>query len=214
MEEYTVTLEGRNYRLQRPADLETLWEEMEDDAFCADERLPYWVEVWPAAVFLARWLSANTPRFRQGWCLDVGCGLGLTTAVASEFSERVVGLDYEFQALSFARHNAGLNNLFSPNWLLMDWRAPGLKPHSFSRIWGADILYEARFFEPLLCLFQHLLAPGGAIWLCTPERRVAAPFWEGVKRENWQVSCLDQEFVAYKGYQMQVYLYEMSRASV
>ncbi|MCF8103846.1 MAG: class I SAM-dependent methyltransferase [Desulfohalobiaceae bacterium] len=199
----------RTYCLERPADLETLWERLDEDAFTADERLPYWVEIWPASIFLARWLRKNKRRYQNRWCLDLGCGLGLTTSVASEFSSRVVGMDYEFQALSFARYSAGLNNLIFPNWLLMDWRDPGLKKHSFSCIWGADILYEARFFEPLLSIFQQLLAPGGTIWLSTPERRVSRPFWDRLKRDSWEVSCLDQEFIAYKEYQMQVFLYEI-----
>lgn len=210
MEEHIEILD-RNYCFERPGDLETLWEQMDEEDFCADERLPYWVEIWPASIFLARWLRQNHHLYENRWCLDLGCGLGLTTAVASEFSTRVLGMDYEFQALSCARHSAGLNNLTSSNWGLMDWRNPGLKKNSFSFIWGADILYEARFFEPLRFLFNNLLAPQGTIWLSLPQRRVTDPFWARLQKDNWDVTRLDQEFISYKEYQMRVFIFELKR---
>ncbi|MDO9081662.1 MAG: methyltransferase, partial [Humidesulfovibrio sp.] len=48
---------GRVWRLSRPADLESLWAAMGEGGLDDDERLPYWVELWPAAVLLARWVA-------------------------------------------------------------------------------------------------------------------------------------------------------------
>ncbi|MFO7876512.1 MAG: methyltransferase, partial [Desulfovermiculus sp.] len=125
--EERITIQGRDYRFQRPADLETLWEQLDEKDFWADERLPYWVEIWPAGIFLAQWIVRQKGRLSMDWCLDLGCGLGVSTCVAAEFTGRALGLDYEFAALSYARRNAGLNGCAAANWALMDWRRPGLK---------------------------------------------------------------------------------------
>ena len=209
--EERIDIRGRIYRFARPADLETLWEQLDEDDFCGDDRLPYWVEIWPAAIFLARWISANKDRLSNAWCLDLGCGLGLSTCVASEFTDKALGLDYEFSALSYALHNARRNSCESANWTLMDWRRPALKPGSFEYIWGADILYEARFFPPLSALFQEVLAPGGTIWLSTPFRQVSEPFWDLLKTAGWGISLQGRESIAYKTCQMEVFLWELTR---
>ncbi len=209
--EERIAIQGRDYRFQRPADLETLWEQLDEQDFCADERLPYWVEIWPAGIFLAQWIARQKDRLSMDWCLDLGCGLGVSTCVAAEFTGRALGLDYEFAALSYARRNAGLNGCDAANWALMDWRRPGLKPGSFAFIWGADILYEARFFQPLARIFQELLAPGGIIWLSTPQRKVSEPFWNILAQNDWRISLQDTEHIAYKTYHMQVYLWEITR---
>jgi len=209
--EERIAIQGRDYRFQRPADLETLWEQLDESDFCADERLPYWVEIWPASIFLAQWIARNQDRLDNRWCLDLGCGLGVSTCVAAEFTGKALGLDYEFSALSYARRNAGLNSCEAANWALMDWRRPGLKPGRFAFIWGADILYEARFFHPLIQLFQEQLAPGGTIWLSAPQRKVSEPFWTLLQQNNWQISLQSQDCIVYKTYTMQVYLWELSR---
>ena len=56
----SVRAAGRLWRLERAADLEALWEAMTADADdFADERLPYWTELWPASVALADWLGRD-----------------------------------------------------------------------------------------------------------------------------------------------------------
>ena len=51
---------GRQFVLEREADLESLWQEMtEKPSSLEDERLPYWTELWPAALVLADWLCAG-----------------------------------------------------------------------------------------------------------------------------------------------------------
>ena len=43
-----VTAAGRSWTLERPADLESLWQSMDEDDPKAEEHIPYWVELWPA----------------------------------------------------------------------------------------------------------------------------------------------------------------------
>jgi predicted nicotinamide N-methyase len=179
---YTVA--GHEWRLTREADLETLWALM-NDADNAEDHIPYWAEIWPASLLLADLISERADELRGKHCLDVGCGLGLCALVATEAGARVTAFDSEFPALGFARINARNNGQPQPLWLQMDWRAPSLVPQNFDVIWGGDIVYEKRFFDPLEKLFRSCLAPGGKIWLAQPQREASRQVWEKFASLGW-----------------------------
>ncbi len=105
---------GRDLAIERSADLEALWAAMDEDDFGPDERIPYWAELWPSSLALSRFLEGRPDLVRGKVCLDLGCGLGLTGIVAGLLGGRVIGLDHEWPAAFFARHNAGLNGLDGP----------------------------------------------------------------------------------------------------
>ena len=208
----TVRIEDTLYHFLRPADLETLWENMDDADPAAEDKIPYWVEIWPAAIVLARWLSGRADELRGRTCLDLGCGLGLTASVAAFSARRVLAMDLDFSALTHARQSARLNQTPMPGWLQMDWRHPAVKRHACSRIWGADILYESRFFSPLLDLFEHALQPGGKIWITTPVRDVSSPFWTRLAEYNWPSRKVMATEVSHMDFtEMRVELWEINR---
>jgi predicted nicotinamide N-methyase len=171
--------------LYRPADLETLWEAMTADEFTEDERLPYWVELWPASIALADWIYSRKDMLAGRSCLDLGCGIGLTAMVASASGARVLAVDYEKKALDFARHNAAVNQVPQPLWIVMDWRFPAVARQGFDFIWGGDILYERRFIAPVLDFLEFALAPGGKVWLAEPDRSVYAEFKAALPGRGW-----------------------------
>ena len=179
-----VRAAGREWTLLRPADLESLWEAMADEEFQEDERIPYWVEIWPSSLVLANWLGDRREEIAGRLCLDLGCGLGLTAMVAGSLGARVLALDYEKAALEFARLNARANRVPQPCWAVMDWRFPALRPKSFKFIWGGDIMYERRFIGPVLDLLDYALAPGGRAWLAEPGRNVYAEFASALCRRG------------------------------
>lgn len=179
-------LSGRDWILHRPRDLESLWESISDDEFSDDERLPYWVELWPASLALALWLEAQQERLSNRVCLDLGCGLGFTALVGTQLGARVIGLDYEAEALAYARQNALANALPSPCWVVMDWRMPGIAKHSCDCIWGGDILYEKRFAAPVFDFLNHALAPGGVVWMAEPGRNTYEHFMNTAIAKGWR----------------------------
>ena len=154
-------IRDRPWTLHRPLDLESLWEGISEDEFSDDERLPYWVELWPSSLALAIWLEENKARIKGRMCLDLGCGLGFTAILGSSLEARVLGLDYEEEALSYARRNAPANGMPSPYWAVMDGRRPAVKAKSCDFIWGGDILYESRFARPVYYFMDHSPAPDG-----------------------------------------------------
>ena len=107
-----TVVQGRTWRLSRPADLESLWDSLGQDQFGDDERLPYWVELWPATLALCGWRARQELRGRR--CLDLGCGLGLSALQASSLGAQVVGMDFERDALRFAARNARIHAISSP----------------------------------------------------------------------------------------------------
>lgn len=212
---------GRLWRLSRPADLESLWAAMgEGDSspgWGSDERLPYWVELWPAAVLLARFVAANPALVAGRSCVDAGCGLGLSSLVAASCGARVLGFDYEPEALAFARANAALNlgpDAAQPLFAVMDWRSPALPRGGAEVLLGADILYERRFFEPVAALLDHALAPDGRAYIADPERSVSASVCARLEAKGWLVTTPLTARVAQGGQDMTVHVREITRAAV
>ncbi|MBA4357131.1 MAG: methyltransferase [Desulfovibrio sp.] len=207
---------GRVWRLSRPADLESLWAAMGEGGLGDDERLPYWVELWPAAVLLARWVARNADSVRGRLCLDAGCGLGLSALVAASLGGRVLAFDYEPEALAYAQRNGAQNRELlggnaPPLFMAMDWRRPALARGSADLLLGADILYERRFFEPVAALLDFALAPDGVAWIADPERSVSAPVWERLAALGWQVTTPFSGRVAQGGQDMHVHIRQIAR---
>ena len=70
--EEVVPLHGRDLRLLRPRDAEAL---LDEEAFEREEFLPYWAELWPSSLALARAIAGRA--LRGARTLELGCGLGL-----------------------------------------------------------------------------------------------------------------------------------------
>ena len=156
----SVQAAGRQWQLERAANLEELWQAMtEDQQSFEDERLPYWTELWPSSLVLAGWLAGQKKVLADRPCLDMGCGLGLTAMVGQWLGARVSAMDYEPEALQ-----AG----------------------SMAYIWGGDIMYEKRFVSPVLRFLGHALAPGGVAWVAEPGRSVYEAFLHALYGSGWQ----------------------------
>lgn len=166
---------GRKWHLHRTADLEQLWESMNEADF-EDERIPYWAELWPSSLTLAYWLNENRDSIAHKACLDIGCGLGFTTLFAASLNARVFACDYELAALQNCALNTQLNCTPSPAWICMDWRRPALAALSLDFIWGGDIIYENRSMMPVLDLLRNCLAPTGIAWIAEPGRAIFRDF--------------------------------------
>jgi predicted nicotinamide N-methyase len=183
---------GRDWIVERTADLEEMWAAMEEGDFGEDERLPYWAALWPAGLYLAGWLWRNQEEVRGRRCLDVGCGLGLTAVVGQAAGGQVLGMDYEWWPLAYAARNAVHNDAPGAVFVQMDWRFPALVRGSFDLIWAGDILYEKRFFEPVSALFEYALAPGGRIVVGEAARDVSSAAWERFGALGWSAKVIER----------------------
>ncbi|WP_291320040.1 methyltransferase domain-containing protein [Desulfonatronospira sp.] len=207
-----LKLAGHRIKLKRQADLETLWSGLGEPAGDMDqERIPYWAEIWPSSVLLAEHLTLCRALIRGRLCLEVGCGLGATSILASRLGARLVAVDMEPDALRFARQSARTNNAPDVLWAGMDWKQSGLKNHVFEFIWAADVLYETGFALPLAGFFRDCLAPGGRIWIADQKRNVSANAWAGLLSQGFKARELEERRVSWFGQKPRVRLVELVR---
>jgi len=172
---WPIAVAGRALEIVGPANQDELLETPEVQArFDEDEYLPYWGQLWPAAVMLAEAILADeTGRGRRA--LEVGCGLGLPAVAAWLAGWEVLATDYDEDALQFACENARLNGVGDLQVRALDWRRLDIFDR-FDRIFAADVLYERRNHQPIAELIQRLLADDGVALLADPNRQMARGF--------------------------------------
>jgi predicted nicotinamide N-methyase len=141
--------------------------------------MPYWAELWPSALALARALPA---RLEGVEVLELGCGLGIPSLVAAARGARVTSLDWAAEAVELVRRNAGRNGL-ELDGVAGDWRG---FTGTYDLVLGADLLYEARHGRALLTVLPEL-AP--QVLLAEPGRPYAAEFLRQAAR-RWIVRDL------------------------
>jgi len=176
--EECVPLRGAALQVLRPRDTEAL---LDDHAFEHEEYLPYWAELWPSGVALARRVAARA--LRGARVLELGCGLGLPSLAAARAGGRVLATDWSPQAIELLRENAERNDA-ALETAIVDWQrpAPLLERAPWDLVLGADLLYERRNVAPLLELLPRLLGPKGELWLADPGRAPAEDFLAGFER--------------------------------
>lgn len=151
---------------------------------------PYWAELWPAAVAIARWVCRR--RSADGFhALDLGCGIGLPGAAAVRCGARVTFADFQPDALAFAGFHARqqLPAGVSPEEAAArircvehDWNAASL-PGPFDWIFLADVSYRPRHHAPILRQLRDGLAERGLAIHADPGRRESDGFLVQLRRE-------------------------------
>lgn len=179
--EQTVALPGRELIILHPRDSLDL---LDEEAFEREEFLPYWAEVWPSGIALARAVSAAVAAGAR--VLELGCGLGLPSLAAALAGAEVLATDWSPDALAFVEENARRNGA-ALETLAVDWADPSaLHPLGpWDLVLASDCLYEPRNIEQLLALFPSLVGEGGEIWLSDPGRAPTDRFLTGADAD-WE----------------------------
>jgi len=149
---------------------------IDEERFDEDEFMPYWAELWPSGLALAR---ALPPELAGLTVIELGCGLGVPSLVAAARGARVTAIDWAEDAIALLAGNAARNRL-DVQALRADWRRFDGR---FDLALAADVLYEQRNVEPLLDLLPRL---AGETWLADPGRPYAGAFLDQA-RELWHV---------------------------
>lgn len=170
--EETVAIDGRALSVLRPRDSEAL---IDEDAFDCDEFMPFWAELWPSALALARLAGAR--QWRGARVVELGCGLGVPSLVAALGGARVTATDWSAEAVSATRENAERNGA-RVEALVCDWARPDaiVDRAPWDVVLGADLLYESRNAVLLLELLPRLVDASGEVWLADPGRPPAEEF--------------------------------------
>ncbi len=174
-----VFIDDVTFQIDRPTDADRLLDDPTiRDANVADDYMPYWADIWPAARMMAKVVLREdwSKRLADGpvQVLELGCGLGVAGLAALHRGLDVIFTDYDITAIRFAERNAKLNGFTRFRTMPLDWRCP---PDDLKVpvILAADLTYELRNIDPLLALIRKMLLPGGVCLLTDPDR-TPAPF--------------------------------------
>ena len=142
--------------------------------FLHEDRAPYGVELWPAALMLAEHILQNeSGKGRRA--IEIGCGLALVSMVATLKGWRVDATDCDPTSLRFAEYNAAVNKISVEAFEVLDWHNPP-GGEQFDRVFGADVLYELKDHIPVIKCVDRLLKPAGIALLVDPNRGLADRF--------------------------------------
>jgi predicted nicotinamide N-methyase len=173
--EEVIPLRGRDLRVLRPRDSEAL---LDDHAFEHEEFLPYWAELWPSGVALARAIGVRSLGARR--VVELGCGLGLPSIAAALAGAHVLATDWSAAAVARTAANAEHNGTHVDT-LVCSWTQPDpvVARGPWDVVLASDVLYERRDVAPLLAVLPRLLGDGPAeAWIADPGRAPAGEFLE------------------------------------
>jgi predicted nicotinamide N-methyase len=200
-----VTFDGLSIEVLRVADVDTLLDRLPPVQFRPDERLPYWADLWPSALALARYLW-RAVEVRGVPVLELGCGLGLVGVVAGCKGAVVTLTDYEADALAFARYNIMRNGCQRALIRHLDWhRAP--LAEQYMLIVASDIIYERGNFLPIVQLLQTSMVPSGRFILAEPNRPVARDFLRLLRDRGFRYERLT-ESIEFEGARVDISIYD------
>jgi predicted nicotinamide N-methyase len=181
--EETVAFRGRELVILRPRDSEAL---LDEAAFEHEEFLPYWAELWPSTVALARAVAARSLGGTR--VLELGCGLGLPSIVAALGGARVLATDWSPDAVALLHENARRTGA-TLETAVHSWDDPELPARGpWELVLASDVLYEQRNVELLLGLLPQLLDDGGEVLLADPGRPPAARFLAAAALD-WEIAA-------------------------
>lgn len=166
--------------LEKPRNPDDLISEAD---FVEDDRLPYWADLWPAAIVLAglleqRALQEGAARDASGTAhaapraLELGCGLGLVTIAAMRAGYDVLATDYYADSTLLTARNALRVTGREPALRMVDWRAFPDDLGTFDVVLAADVLYEKAYAPLVAEAIKRTLAPDGRA-LVSDQGRVA-----------------------------------------
>ena len=181
--EDAVRLGARMLSILRPPDAEAL---LDEEAFDHEEFLPYWAELWPSGLALAREVAARPVAGRR--VVELGCGLGIPSLAAAIGGAHVLATDWSPDAIELLRQNADRNGA-ELDLLVCAWTDAGplVERAPFDLVLAADVLYERRNVDQLLALLPRLVTTG-EVMLTDPGRPHLRTFLDAAAA-SWEITA-------------------------
>jgi predicted nicotinamide N-methyase len=171
--ERVVRIAERDVTLLSPANADDL---IKEEDYVADERLPYWADLWPSALVLAN--EAALMRWSGLRVLELGCGLGAVAIGAAMAGGAVTATDYYTDALEFAQLNVFDATSAVIRTRHVDWNHLPNDLGRFDVVLASDVLYEHRYAPVLAHTFAMTLVRGGEAIVADPGRIALDAFLE------------------------------------
>ena len=138
---------------------------------------PYWTQVWPAALAMAEFLSAEPTYVMNKRVVELAAGLGLPSMLAAQWARSVICSDYLPEAVAVMKQSVAKNALTNVSCRLLDWNH---LPADLTAevLLLSDINYDPSQFDILYSVLRNFMKRGTRILLSTPQRLMAKPFLE------------------------------------
>jgi predicted nicotinamide N-methyase len=175
----TIDLGPFALEILRPPSADEL---IDEERFADDEYMPYWAELWPSGVELARTVAGRELAGLR--VLELGCGLALPSLAAAARGAHVLATDWAEEAIALLRENAARNRLeVEAAYALWSDPASLVARSPWDLVLGADLLYEPRNVDALLELLPRV---GSEVLLTEPGRPTAERFFERAA-SSWEI---------------------------
>lgn len=137
-----INVSGFDYQIRSLKDFEQY-----SDPLGHAEQLGISQEAWhqfgmlgPSEILLAKLISSL--ELKNIRVLEIGCGIGLASMVASNIGALVTASDYHPMTEEFLQRNVRNNLLPKITYIRGDWRTPITSAGRFDLIIGSDLLYK------------------------------------------------------------------------
>jgi ETFB lysine methyltransferase len=211
----TVTAGGHTFTFDHPVGLDKLFDHPAvRSAYDADEYIPYWADLWPAARMLAEvvfrepW-AERTPPGGKLEALEVGCGLGVSGLAALACGLTVTFSDVDEAAVQLAASNARLNGFHDFETAAIDLRAA--PDHQYPVLLAADVCYDVRLTEAVAVFVSRALAPGGLALLTDTDRYSARSLRWQLEQAGMSVTVTPMK-AGHEGHQHKGFLYRITHS--
>lgn len=185
---------------------EVLTTEEQKDPF-AEDLCPYFGILWPAAEALSQYLDQNPKLVKSRTVLELGCGLGYPSLVASFLGGDVLATDFHPDVEEYFKRNCRHSSV-ECNYQRLNWREAPKDVGLFDVVMGSDVLYENKHASEVAKGLIRFLKPGGKIVLSDPGRNYLQPFLEAMMKEGYA-----EESELIKIGEKEVFVFLFSRAS-
>ncbi len=135
----------------------------------AEDLCPYFGILWPAAEALSQFLGEHPEIVKNKSVLELGCGLGFPSLVATHLGGEVLATDFHPDVEAYFKRNCRHSSL-TCSYQRLNWREDGEELGLFDVVMGSDILYESKHASEVALGLIKFLKPGGTILLADPGR--------------------------------------------
>jgi len=181
---------------------EVLTDEEQKDPF-AEDLCPYFGILWPASEALSIYLDQHSGLIKNKSILELGCGLGYPSLVATHLGGKVLATDFHPDVEEYFLRNC-LHSSLACEYLRLNWRENQQDIGLFDIVMGSDVLYESKHPCEVAKGLIRFLKPGGKIVLCDPGRNYLQPFLEAMKIEGYSEQS---EFITVQDKDLFVFLF-------
>ena len=151
----------------------------------AEDLCPYFGVLWPAAEALAGYLAQNPDTVNGKTVLELGCGSGLPSLVASYLGGEVLATDYHPDVEEYFSRNCRHSSI-DCNYQRLNWREDQMSIGTFDVVIGSDVLYESRHPHEVARGLLKFVKPGGTILLSDPGRSYLQQFVNAMNNEGYK----------------------------